>query len=272
MTARTLDFRQVIERVGYEFQARLDKTEIYRHPTGVGDSREDLFRDYLTEVLPPRFTVDRGKIIDSLGNLSAEFDVIISERSEVAPGMNFSDRRLVPIESVYAVFEVKSLLNREAFDQFTESVRSLDAFKRFFIPTQGRGITVYEDPRWEAGLGPQEMIPGVGIIISGIVAFDGPQQSKTLAEYLKDAHKSLLFICIPERELITSDLENDDYSSVQIGISSLPIMLWSLMGILTTNRRPDVFIPDYTKYREAYIRSLGEDPSCWSRNQLLKDS
>ena len=82
-----IDFKTFWESTGEEFQARLERASYYKHPTGTGDAREDAVREYLKEILPPRFCVDRGKIFDSQGRLSKEFDVIISESIHVAPAM-----------------------------------------------------------------------------------------------------------------------------------------------------------------------------------------
>src|SRR6266540_5186972 len=80
-----LDFPSFLETMGCEFEARIQRARFYQHPTGIGDAREDTVRQYLQDVLPPRFSVDRGKIFDSEGNLSSEFDIIIAEARDVAP-------------------------------------------------------------------------------------------------------------------------------------------------------------------------------------------
>ena len=58
----SLEFPTFLESAGREFQARLERAAFYQHPTGIGDSREDVVRQYLQDILPLRFSVDRGKI------------------------------------------------------------------------------------------------------------------------------------------------------------------------------------------------------------------
>lgn len=70
-----IKFPEFLESAGKELQARIERAGFYKHPTGIGDAREDVIRDYLQAVLPPRFSVDRGKVFDSEGRLSREFDV-----------------------------------------------------------------------------------------------------------------------------------------------------------------------------------------------------
>jgi hypothetical protein len=126
-----LDFKNFLESIGKEFQARIQRVGYYQHPTGTGDAREDAVREYLREVLSPRFSIDRGKIFDSEGNLSSEFDVIISETFDVAPAMQLAGRRIVPIEAVYGILEVKSNLKKKDYNRFINSVNELNKMKPF---------------------------------------------------------------------------------------------------------------------------------------------
>jgi hypothetical protein len=125
-----LDFPSFLESMGREFDARIERAGFYQHPSGTGDAREDTVRQYLQDILPPRFSVDRGKIFDSDGHLSPEFDVIISEARDVAPAMSLAGRRIVPIEAVYGVIEIKSKLVPDEYDKFIDGVAELNQMRR----------------------------------------------------------------------------------------------------------------------------------------------
>jgi len=58
----SLDFAALLEAAGREFDARIQRAGFYQHPSGVGDAREDVVREYLQDVLSRRFAVERGKI------------------------------------------------------------------------------------------------------------------------------------------------------------------------------------------------------------------
>lgn len=113
-----LDFPSFLEATGREFDARIQRAGFYQHPTGTGDAREDIVRQYLQDVLHRRFSIDRGKIFDSAGRLSREFDIIVAEAADVAPAMTLAGRRIVPVEAVCGVIEVKSGLDRDGYDSF----------------------------------------------------------------------------------------------------------------------------------------------------------
>lgn len=100
---------ELLSTAGKELRARIDRVGAYQHRTAIGDAREDVIKDYLSETLTHRFEVNKGKVFDSSGHLSSEFDIIISERADNFPGMNVAGRRMVSIETVHGLIEIKSL-------------------------------------------------------------------------------------------------------------------------------------------------------------------
>ena len=216
---KPIDFAGLFELAGTELQARIARAVSYRHPGGVGDAREDIIREYLTEVLPPRFSVDKGKIFDSRGLLSKEFDAVISERDEAVPLMTLAGRQMIPVESVYGVIEVKSHLNQGAYTKFVEAVVELDEMLRFYTPLQ----TEFEKDtaqRLTDGLPVQDET--FGSIWSAIVAFSAPN-AQTIVEYLQNSAEGFVFLCVPGRELIIRTPNSSGFASMEYGLKSLPL-------------------------------------------------
>jgi hypothetical protein len=248
-----LDFPEFLESAGKEFQARIERAAFYQHPTGIGDAREDVVRQYLQGVLPPRFSVDRGKIFDSEGHLSREFDVIISEAHDVAPAMSLAGRRIVPVEAVYGVLEVKSLLDRDGYDSFIDAVVELDEMRRYYEPLYR--ILTSDAETLQAGLSPQDN--AAGKIWSGIIAFDAPG-GETLADYLTRHCEGFWFICIPGRELASRWTTPRGFFGAPYGLKSLPLAVWLIMELVSKNRRPRFFLPDFSRYRQQIIKAIGD--------------
>src|SRR5262249_37674728 len=199
---------------------------------------------------PPRFSVDRGKIFDSEGHLSREFDIIIAEARDVAPAMSLAGRRIVPVEAVYGVIEVKSDLNRDGYESFIHAVTELDQMRRYYktlLPFQ----TVDSDVL-EAGLPPQDN--RVGQVWSGIIAFDAPQ-SKTLAEYLTLCCEGFWFICIPGREFAYQLITPPGWRGAPYGLKSFPLAIWLIMDLVSNNPRPSLFRPDFSRYRSRMVHA-----------------
>ncbi len=261
-----LDFIKLFSSAGQEFQSRIERTAFYMHPTGVGDAREDLVRDYLREILPPRFSIDRGKIFDSQGNLSREFDVIISESFDISPAMTLANRRIVPIESVYGVIEIKSKLNKKYYDYFIDAVGELDEMRRFYTPLSK--IHNQEIQRKvKEGFAPIDK--HMGHIWSGIIAIDAPK-AKALSKYMQYACEGFWFICVPSRELVYALYETKSsrgvptgFQGVPYGLMSLPVLSWIITDVLIRNQRPKIFQPDFSRYRNAINNSLGPIPDSW---------
>lgn len=74
-----------------------------------GDEVEMSVRDYLHRMLPPRYYVSQGHLLDKFGNASSQLDVIVSDNFNLPSLMTTKDgTRYIPIDSVYSVGEIKS--------------------------------------------------------------------------------------------------------------------------------------------------------------------
>lgn len=97
-------------------------------PGIIGDATEDGWKDMLGDFLPGRYGVDSGKVIDSQGHQSEQIDIIIHDTYYSPLMFGIGEAKFVPVESVYAVLEVKQTLNKGNLDyaaQKAESVRRL---------------------------------------------------------------------------------------------------------------------------------------------------
>jgi len=254
----TLDFPAFLESAGREFQSRIERAAFYQHPTGIGDAREDVVRQYLQEVLSPRFSVDRGKVFDSEGHLSREFDVIISEAHDVAPAMTLAGRRIVPVEAVYGVIEIRSVLTRDGYDSFIAAVNELDQMRRYYQPLQS--LLSLDSETLRTGLSPQDN--AAGRIWSGIIAFGAPG-GRTLADYFASRCEGFWFICVPGREFVSQWMNPPGCAGAPYGLKSLPLAVWLIMEFVNGNKRPRLLVPDFSRYRQRIVEAIGDLPDAW---------
>ena len=253
------DFGSFLECTGKEIQAKLERAGFYRHPSGIGDRREEIVRDVLSDVLPPRFELRKGKIVDSQGKLSREFDVIISERADVVPPMLIAGRHVVPVETVYGVIEVKSSLTKEGYDSFTGAVTELDEMVRYYEPITNLSSELRE--KIEKGISVQDA--DFGRLWSGIIALDAPG-GEVLSKWLETCADGLWFICVPDRELATIWGNSDGWVAIDYGTKSLPVLVWYIMGILTSSRRRFRLLPKMRKYLDHIINGITPATVKWS--------
>lgn len=126
----SVDLKGIFQSVSK--QIKLDYDELASHIPHMGErgeGREQVVIKLLREYLPERFGVNSGFVVDINGNVSNQADIIIYDKF-VAPKFKVtSDKYLYPCESVVAVGEVKSFLNKnELLDALNKlkRVRELD--------------------------------------------------------------------------------------------------------------------------------------------------
>jgi hypothetical protein len=101
------------------------------HGTNVraaGDEVEVSLRDYLTRMLPPRYYVSQGHLIDRIGTVSAQMDIIVSDNFNLPSLQTTKDgTRYIPIDSAYSVGEIKSTYykSKKPIEQFSNSIKDI---------------------------------------------------------------------------------------------------------------------------------------------------
>jgi len=98
------------------------------HDGVMGDVDEKHFIEILRRYLPNRYAVDSGIIIDSNGKCSDQIDVVIYDKQYTPSLLDQQSHRFIPVEAVYAVFEVKPSINKHYLEyaaKKAESVRKL---------------------------------------------------------------------------------------------------------------------------------------------------
>lgn len=96
-----------------------------QHNLEDGKYREYLVTKILKKIIPSKYSITNGFIIDSENNISKEIDVIIYDRNYVPP---FFDETytVVPIEAVIAVIQVKTTLTSATLKDSIKNLNSID--------------------------------------------------------------------------------------------------------------------------------------------------
>ena len=129
------------ERLLYEekeFIIRLDKIKRGNSHSGMmGEETELTWIELLDKYLPNRYKVGGGKIFDHKGSTSNQIDLMIYD-SYYTPNISCSTNAThgyttmarVPIESVFAVFEVKQNISKNHLDYAEDKHSSVICLKR----------------------------------------------------------------------------------------------------------------------------------------------
>lgn len=86
------------------------------HPVAKGDAREHGWRELLRRFLPDRYGVKSGFILDSLGKRSEQVDCIVYRKDMGIELYSVGHHTVIPVEAVFAAFEVKPIINKKALD------------------------------------------------------------------------------------------------------------------------------------------------------------
>jgi hypothetical protein len=108
---KKLDIPAIFKSDANDFLKAREKA-IQIHGTDIraaGDEVEISVRAYFKRMLPPRYYVTHGHLIDMNGEVSPQLDIIIADNFNIPSLMTTKDgTEYIPIDSVYAVGEVKS--------------------------------------------------------------------------------------------------------------------------------------------------------------------
>lgn len=117
-------------------------TSKIQHNGEKGTARENILEEYLKSYIPEKYCFSKGTIVDCKDVQSRQVDIIIHDKFLTPYLVDMKDTKIVPIESVYGVVEVKSTLTKEELRKSVkniESVRKLEkkTISGFSFPTAG---------------------------------------------------------------------------------------------------------------------------------------
>jgi len=131
--SNSMDLGSVFQELGGEMRNHWEDTLRYvDHPLELGLARERLLVEYLLRLLPDRFAIDSGFVIDSSGSRSRQIDIVIYDKIIAKPFVVPGQVHFFPCECVVAVGEVKSnITSRATLSDALEKIRSVKALDRF---------------------------------------------------------------------------------------------------------------------------------------------
>ena len=102
------------------------------HRISAGTNREEIVAAFLREHLPQRFGVGTGLIISHNGVFSREADLIIYDRPNNSPLYPSIQKKLWPVEGIYALLEIKTQLTPRDLQDAIDKVRKFKSLERKF--------------------------------------------------------------------------------------------------------------------------------------------
>ena len=128
-------FKVLFNRFCHDLDSAFERadTEYSKHMPSKGDVCEAAVAKYLSDSLGSRYsTITNGHAFDSNGTQSKELDVVIFDdywSGRLTP-KDSGEPPIIPIESVYAVIEVKKTLSSTELRGAIENIRSFKSLQR----------------------------------------------------------------------------------------------------------------------------------------------
>lgn len=107
------------------------------HPGMTGAIREYGIGKFLAKYLPGNWDFGKGKIIDSEGNTSSEIDLVIYNKTNLAPRLYKDVEGIFPIECVLYAFEIKSTSDNSKLSRSIKNFHELKTLKSTHVPFGG---------------------------------------------------------------------------------------------------------------------------------------
>lgn len=209
----SMKLNTTFEKISRQF--RIEFGEMVRetnHRLSSGEAREVALIQLLKKYLPKRVSVDRGFVIDALGNESKQIDVIIYD-AQYGTVFDVSGVKYFPCETVIAVGEVKSDVksNRTLRDALgkIKSVKDLDRSNRNTNEIiTGPGISLNNIVEFSPSLNHRDQIFG---FIFTQTTMSEPSLLLELANYMRnsDRTKWLNMFCAFDQVLVTYKNEKE---------------------------------------------------------------
>jgi hypothetical protein len=122
-----LDLAEVFRRVQTEMLSQLAIGRMFEHASSAGAATERHWIELFEHYLPKRYQATPGFIINAQGRRSRQIDLAIYDNFAAPLIFPHSAGVHVPIESVYAVFEVKPTISRQWLRDAGEKAASVRA-------------------------------------------------------------------------------------------------------------------------------------------------
>jgi hypothetical protein len=136
---------EIFDQVADKMRSDLAETRsALQHPGLKGSSLEEVVRQFLREYLPATLDVSTGVVVDSKGNISRQIDVIISDAAKTPIFYRSRDTRVIPVEGVYSVMEVKADLTTQELERAFENMRSVRKLQKIAYEVDSGPITKWK--------------------------------------------------------------------------------------------------------------------------------
>lgn len=131
----TWSLPQILENLHKDIQQRLEIVRSsFSHPGTKGDASESVWIELFEKYLPQRYEAATAHVVDSKGVFSDQIDVVVFDRQYSPFIFQYQGQKVIPAESIYAVFEAKQTINSAQIAYAQKKVASVRRLHRTSLP------------------------------------------------------------------------------------------------------------------------------------------
>lgn len=134
--------KQLLASLHDDIEQRLaNARRAFAHPGTKGDACESVWVALLETYLPQRYQATCAHVVDSNGTFSDQIDVVVFDRQYSPFIFHYEGQKIIPAESVYAVFEAKQTVDAALVKYAQKKVASVRHLHRTSLPIPHAGGT-----------------------------------------------------------------------------------------------------------------------------------
>jgi|CXWL01.1.fsa_nt_gi hypothetical protein len=231
-----------------------------------GTALEKTVMQFLRPYIPKNLGMVSGEITDSDGNSTKQMDIIIYDEIKAPLLYDVGDIRVIPIECVYAVIEVKSnIASQNDVDDIFEKMLSVKKLqKTSFYPTQGATIHSVSIYGKDWTIWPVHFFAfSIDSMSIDTLATKIDQKHK---EQKLDVEKRIDSVCVLEKGVIFNKLVSGSYSALPEPNSEITFHHsenpWMFFYVLISRYLNQAWIPNFNfiKFTKNIIYKSKNEP------------
>ena len=234
---------QLLSSLHDDIQQRLRAVrKCFGHPGTKGDASETVWLELLDKYLPKRYEVATAHVVDSHGAFSEQIDIVVFDRQYSPFIFHYEGQKIVPAESVYAVFEAKQAINADHVAYAQGKVASVRRLHRTSLPIP------YAEGTYRA----KPLIP----ILGGLLAFEsdwnpafGQPLQKALTE--GDEHCRLDLGCVAAHGHFFLDQSTNTYEFTPEGKPATAFLFKLISQLQFSGTVPMIDVQAYAQWLTA---------------------
>ncbi len=220
--------------------------ESLSHSGSKGKASEGVWNNLFNKYLPSRYKANQAHVVDSKGKSSHQIDVVIYDRQYSPFILDYQEVKIVPAESVYAVFEVKQSANLKHIKYAQDKVRSVRKLHRTSMPIPHAGGEYPAKP----------LIPIYGGLLASKSGWRPAMGVSLISALKKDQEFGKLDCgCIAAHGFFHLEKESGEYIVYPSGKPATEFLFWLIHKLQSSGTVPMIDIQAYARWlhKDSYL-------------------